>query len=150
MGNGRLRFADEHDLYFLFELANDPDCRKNSFHTDAISFEEHKCWFQSKMNSSESRIFIYLNEAGQAIGQARYDLDKDNAYISYSIDKDHRGQGHGLNVIVLLEEEIRSLAKVHEIHAAVKHSNEASKHIFERLGYHKIIAEKNIDYVKII
>ena len=37
-----LRTADENDMDLLFQWANDPDVRKNSFHSEPISYETHK------------------------------------------------------------------------------------------------------------
>lgn len=148
MGNEYFRNADIHDMDFLFHLVNDEECRKNSFHSNIITYLEHKDWFNKKLSSQNCKLFIYMGENGQKIGQARLDFDRSRAYISYSILKEYRGQGYGKKIIEQLEEELKKYKKINEVYAQVRINNEASKRIFEHLGYQGLKKDNHIDYVK--
>ena len=148
MSGEYLRPAHERDIDFLFELANDPECRKNSFHSDPIPFSDHQRWFQNKLNSSGSIIYIYMSEDGQAMGQIRLDFKDNKATINYSIRKEFRGQGHGKKIIVLVEEELKRYKQINEVIAQVKLSNRASSLIFEKCGFVGTQIEDHTDYIK--
>ena len=44
--DGYLRQADEKDMDLIFQWANEPVVRKNSFTIDMIAYEEHKEWYK--------------------------------------------------------------------------------------------------------
>ena len=129
----KFRKAVEADIKLLFDWANDLDVRQNAINTQLISWEGHQKWFQNRLESSISKIFIFLIDE-QPIGQVRFEFEKNQWLIDYSIDKLYRGKGLGK----LMLKEILSYFKTNEpIIAYVKIENIASAKIFNSLGFKK-------------
>ena len=94
-GAYRLRLAANHDAALLWEWANDPVTRKNSFDPAAISWKTHTVWFTEKLASPNCRIWI-LELAMIPAGQIRYERSgADTAQISFSVAQGFRGKRLG-------------------------------------------------------
>lgn len=144
MSRTNLRDANYSDLELLFEWANDPETRANAFNVDIIPFATHKKWFQDRINSNDTIIYIYCNH-NENIGQIRFDKDNDIAKISYSICPSKRNQGFGFRMITLAEKRFKSEhPEIKTLIGEVKMKNIASKNIFLKLNYN--ICYKN-DYM---
>lgn len=143
-----LRSATLSDLDLVFQWANDTETRKNSFQTTKIPYEEHKKWYQSRLKSKASDIFIcYKNEI--PVGQIRLDYQEKQAYISYSVAKEERGKGYGTALLSLIEEKAKNdIKRVSILCAKVKKDNIASCKKFEKLGYEKGMEQGYILYSK--
>lgn len=129
----KFRKAIEADTKLLFDWANDLDVRQNAINKQLVTWEGHQKWFQNRLESSTSKIFIFLNDE-QPIGQVRFEFEKNQWLIDYSIDKLHRGKGLGK----LMLKEILSYFNTSEpILAYVKIENIASAKIFNSLGFKK-------------
>jgi RimJ/RimL family protein N-acetyltransferase len=90
-----IRLAVLDDVCLLWEWANDPITRVNSFNTEFISWNVHQSWYAKKMLSPESRHWIMELENTPA-GQIRYDrLSADTAQVSFSVARVFRGRGLG-------------------------------------------------------
>ncbi|SFR58533.1 GNAT family N-acetyltransferase [Anaeromicropila populeti] len=140
----KLRKAQESDLMTLFQWVNDKECRKNFFHSEIISLEEHTKWFQKKLADNESSIYI-LCEKEVPVGQIRLDITKNQADISYSIASEFRGKGYGKLILLLVEEEVKKERPEIEILAGkVKFDNIPSQRKFEQMQYEK---SETADYV---
>jgi RimJ/RimL family protein N-acetyltransferase len=127
------RNAIDADVKLLFDWANDFEVRKNAINSQAISWEGHQKWFQSRLNSPTSKIFIFqLNE--DAIGQVRFEFENNVWIIDYSIDKLHRGKGFGK---LMLKEILNHFKTIEPIMAYVKIGNIGSAKIFDYLGFKK-------------
>ena len=132
-----LREATSEDRDLLFEWANDPVVRMNSFHSDPISYEEHKNWFNRIMNDENSLQFIMMEE-DKSIGQIRLTICDDEATIGYSIGIQYRGKGYGHIILELIADEIKnSYPEIRTLNAKVKPDNIASNALFEKAGYEK-------------
>lgn len=136
----KFRKAIEADVKVLFDWANDLDVRQNAINSQLITWEVHEKWFQNRLESSTSKIFIFLIDE-QPIGQVRFELEKNQWLIDYSIDKLYRGKGLGK----LMLKEILSYFKTREpIIAYVKIENIVSAKIFNSLDFvRKEIVEIN-------
>ena len=144
-----LRKAEATDKKIVFRLANDKETRRNSFCVDEIPWEDHTVWYDKLMESEEAMLWLCMDFM-KVVGQVRVQkLASDVGEISYSIDADARGLGYGKQMLLLLEDEIRSEQKklgndnAYWLVAKVKEENVASCHIFETLGYEKISAGEN-------
>lgn len=132
-----LRNAEMDDIEILFCWANNPDVRKNAFHTEVISYEEHKKWFANLMKDPDQYQYILMLH-DQAIGQVRVSLldSSDVAEIDYSIDQKYRGKGYGAVILELLIAEIRSNHKnIVRLIGKVKPGNAVSQSCFEKCGF---------------
>ena len=97
-----LRKAEATDVDLLFEWANDPDVRKNSFHSEMIDYSTHIKWFEKILASNDVLQFILMDE-NTAVGQIRIIIIEDEAEISYSIGLKFRGKGYGKIIVKELE-----------------------------------------------
>jgi UDP-2,4-diacetamido-2,4,6-trideoxy-beta-L-altropyranose hydrolase len=130
-----LRNATVDDMQQYFDWANDELVRQNSINTKIIGWDEHQKWFNNKLNSSSS--FLYLAENKQSrIGQVRFDCENSEATINYSISIDYRGLGLGKEILKQAIEKIsQDCLYIKIIKAKVKISNIASNKILIRLGF---------------
>lgn len=130
----RLRKATMEDLDLIFEWANDPMVRKNSFNSDFIKYEDHVTWYKNSLESKSRMIYILIckeNDEENNIGQVRIDVDGTEAMLSYMIDKKYRGNGYGNIIIDLACSVIKNDMKtIKVIKANVKADNDASKRVF--------------------
>ncbi len=136
------RKVNKDDLNLLFEWVNDPLVRSNSFNTDTIAFEDHKRWFENTLLNEDRIIFILLDE-DIPVGQIRFDIEGDKAYIDYSVSKDMRGKGYGK---VLLDMGVSNLKEIRPeiktVIGLVKPENADSRNCFINSGY----TEKSVCY----
>jgi RimJ/RimL family protein N-acetyltransferase len=143
----RFRKASIRDARLFFNWANDPDVRSNSVNINSILWSNHLIWFESKLSSITSHLFV-MELDSVPIGQVRFDKDNTNNYwIDFSIDKDNRGKGLG---VVLIENGISELKKFDtnlNLYALVKENNIASSNTFKKMNF-QIIDAKLIDNFK--
>jgi len=100
-----LRPVTEADTLVLFDWANDPEVRRNSFNTEPIPLEIHQIWLQNKLR--DPGCVFYIAEVDKIpAGMIRFDMVKNTATISYLLDKDFRGKGIGT---LLLQKGIEAL-----------------------------------------
>lgn len=151
--NNYLRAATKADMDLLFEWANDPQVRKNSFSTKKISYEEHKKWFEDLLKDKKRKQYIYVVD-GKEIGQARVELDKDTAKISYSICAAKRGLGFGgllLRMVCLQAKQ--DFPEILKFIGEVKPENEVSQKVFLGAGFqakkytYEALAEKIVSKI---
>lgn len=130
-----LRGATEKDMDLLYEWANDPDVRNNSFSSDLIMYEDHKKWFRRIM-SDDSVIQYILMDDEVPVGQIRLNVNDSEAEIGYSISASYRGQGYGHIILELAMQEVRTQNPcIRRLVAKVKPDNLASRGLFEKEGY---------------
>lgn len=141
----KLQEVCEKDRDILFEWVNDKQCRKNSFHSEAVSYEEHCRWFSNKLDDRMCHMYIYYCE-DVPIGQIRIDCEAETGCISYFIASEYRGQGHGYNMLQLVEHEMQE--KVKKLIACVKYDNIASQMVFKKNNYTEIKEKGYIRYFK--
>ncbi|MBI3632774.1 MAG: GNAT family N-acetyltransferase [Candidatus Vogelbacteria bacterium] len=134
-----LRRANIGDLQFLFDLRNEPQVRNVSFFTSSIDLSDHKRWFEKKLSSIYSAIYIATLEDGIPIGQVRYDVDAEDksvAEVSIALTSNFTGRGLGNKILrnscLLFFEDF---AGVSSVDALIKKDNIASIKSFEKAGY---------------
>jgi UDP-2,4-diacetamido-2,4,6-trideoxy-beta-L-altropyranose hydrolase len=94
-----LRAASMDDAQLLFDWANDPVARKNSFNPEPISWEEHLSWVQLKIDSAES-LLLLAELDGEPCGYVRYDRAQDGSMLlSFLVSPDFRGLGLASRII---------------------------------------------------
>ncbi len=133
-----LREAVASDVELLYIWANEPMVRKNSFHTEKISYEEHQKWFSGVMTSSECKQYI-LMDGNEAVGQIRVKTESDIGEISYSVKKEKRCLGYGRMMLGLVREKIKKdFPFVKRIQGKVKPENIASQRVFIEEGFSEV------------
>lgn len=126
-----LRPLSQEDALLLFDWANDPEVRHNAFNSEKISWQDHIQWFLGKLATENTRIFVLLSQS-IPVGQIRFDKEKDNWLISYSVSNGNRGKGFGKKIVPLALEQFEP--GTHFI-AKVKPENTASLKVFKANGF---------------
>jgi RimJ/RimL family protein N-acetyltransferase len=126
----KLRKVSGKDKQLLFKWANEEGTRKNALNPKEILWEEHVTWFDAKIKSENTLLYIFEFE-NIPVGQIRYDRKENNIWdMDYSIAKEFRGKGYGKKMVML------SLKKVPGIiRAIVKTENFPSKKVLEQIGF---------------
>ena len=130
------REVTEDDIDVLFEWANDPVTRLNSFSEEKIDYANHIEWVNYKLNCSECVFLIFENAQNQKIGFVRFDKEfKNNWIISINIASFHRGKGYSVELLRRGVSYFISVRGHKLIKAFIKKENIASKKAFERVGF---------------
>ncbi len=132
-----LRNAGQDDCYDLWSWRNHPEVRKWSFSPDRIEYDSHKEWFDKKIQSKQSRIYIAVNKEIGKVGQVRFESNADRqAYINVNLNPAFFGKGFGNRIIKLATEAfMKEKPKIKEIIAEVVSENIVSKKAFQKAGY---------------
>lgn len=144
-----LREVRRADRDILFQWANDPETRRQAFHTEPIPYEDHIAWFEHVM--TDETVHQYLLCRGDVLlGQIRLNTEDGRALISYSVSPENRGKGYGAEMLRLLERRMASapLSGITRLVAQVKYGNIASAKTFEKCGYRKNEMPDYIRYEK--
>jgi len=129
----KLRPTCVDDVAVYFEWVSDEVVRQQSFHSEPILWEDHQRWFKEKL--LQQSCFMFVMEADQLpVGQIRFDIENNIAYIDYSLEKAVRGKHWGA---VLVSQGIELLSNNRNLifQAEVKQENIASAKIFLKLGF---------------
>ena len=123
------------DINDLFNWRNHSDVRKNSFNSDLISWDEHEKWFKSKLQDTESVIYIAYYEKTK-VGSIRFEDKGDAIKVSIMLNPDFLGKGLGSEVIRLGKDRfINEKRPCKPIIAEVKKDNIASIKVFQKAGF---------------
>lgn len=130
-----LREANKDDIGILYQWANEKAVRKNSFHSEPITFQNHVKWFDHMMSDSSILQYIMMEDE-VPVGQIRLSINGDEAEIGYSIAPEYRGKGYGKILLDLLKEEVKkNRTDIKTFVAKVKPDNIASQKVFEKEGF---------------
>jgi len=130
-----LRPASEDDQLLLWQWANDPVARRNSFHNQVIGWESHQAWCVEKLASPDCRIWI-MQIGALPVGQIRYErINRDTAEISLSIARGFRGRHLGTRLLEASGEQALRELGVRLLQGAVRIDNEASRRAFLKAGF---------------
>ncbi len=144
-GNRRyfLKETTEDNAKILFDWANDPVTRSNSFHSEPIRWEEHISWLKGKLSDENCFFYLMYHDEG-ACGTIRIDckeadenIQEPYGVISFSIAPQYRGKGLGHKIISLAEQELKGKKDFMNcvLIGEVKKENEASRKCFEKNNY---------------
>jgi len=133
----RIRLANKGDCEDYFSWVNDPEVRAQSFNSDVISWAEHKKWFAERLNSGSTEMYV-LEANSLPVGQVRFEVSEHEAEINYSLDSIVRGRAWAALFLELAINQFQSRHAL-PIRAKVKHGNDRSKAVFERVGFSKVV-----------
>jgi RimJ/RimL family protein N-acetyltransferase len=148
-----LRRAVDGDCALLFEWANDPLTRANSYTPGSISWQTHCEWFANLLRDPDRWLYLATTPGDTRIGQARFERCGDRAAeVSLSLASGWRGRGIAADVIRLATERAMDDAGLETVHAYVKRANEASRRAFVRAGYaeHGLAERKGCEAVHLV
>lgn len=140
-----LRPAQVNDMLLLFQWANDETVRKNAFHTEKITLEEHSKWFTNLLQDDNQRQYLLISDK-EPVGQIRISLEGYTGIISYSIAPEKRGLGYGKAMIRLLQQQVeKEVPHIKTLVAKVKPSNISSVHCFKQNGFKEVYQQYEFD-----
>ncbi|MGH9340943.1 MAG: GNAT family N-acetyltransferase [Acidobacteriota bacterium] len=131
----KIRSVTGEDCKLLWEWANDPEVRAWAFQTEPIAWEQHLAWFRQKSLDPNRFIYIIMNENDQPIGQVRFEVQCDDAEVSISLEKSHRGRGYGVEGLRLACQSLLHSSSVQRLLAYIKPANAGSLKVFEKAGF---------------
>lgn len=141
-----LRDIDENDINLLYSWANDDVSRKNAFHTEYITFDEHRIWFYKLLRDSNQKQYIFM-KIDKPIGQIRFSIVGNEAEIDYSISPNERGFGYGKIMLELAKEKFHEeYPNVKKIIGRVKVTNLASEKCFKKNDFKEIFRQYEFKY----
>lgn len=130
-----LREVEEKDCKLLWMWRNEKSVRDAALHTAPIKFQEHENWFNKKISSPKTKMFIIMNEQGKPVGQVRFEIRDKNAEVSISIDKTQRKKGYAVRGLLLACKKMFAEHNVRKIIGYIKIENEASLMLFKKAGF---------------
>ncbi len=144
----RLRKANDSDLQITYSWATDKAIRAFSFQQHEITIEEHTNWFQRKIKNCKC-IYLIAEMENQLIGSIRFDINQNEALISYLVSSKFHGQGLGQVLLTkgieyLVNNKITATTKT--IVGFVIPANIPSVKAFERLGFKKFKENTNLKF----
>ena len=133
----KIRKVKAEDCKDLFKWRNDKTTIKMSHNSHEIPWNEHKKWFNATINDSNKLIFICEDSFNYSkIGVVRFDINKDNAFISINLSPIMRGKGKSsLCLNASVNKFIKLFPDVLSIHAEVKKENIVSSKLFIKCGF---------------
>lgn len=128
-----IRMAKISDMQNVFELSNDDSVRQNSIHVEKIEWKNHVEWFKARINNKNEPFYIVEDKNGKFIGQLRFDKKNDEFVVSVSIVPEFRGKGLASEILsaAIKQSNLKNLT------AYIFDYNEASKTVFEKVGFKK-------------
>ena len=131
-----LRKANENDALLIFNLSNERIVRINSINQNPIKLNEHFTWFAEKLIEESCLFFLAFTKSDSFIGQVRFDINQNNAFINISMDKDSRGKHFAAPLIFTSSFRLfKERQEVNTISAYIRPQNIASVKAFVKAGY---------------
>ena len=132
----------EADCELLWEWANDPVTRRNSFDSVPIPLERHKEWCRTKLQDPQCSFWMAITAKLGKIGVVRFDRHDSEAIISVALAPHARGKGYGKKLISSACDRVFALYGVDLVRALVKPTNKASVNAFEGAGFIQHVSTK--------
>jgi RimJ/RimL family protein N-acetyltransferase len=131
----RVRRATADDCRLLWEWANDPGVREAAFNSDTISWARHVEWFEARLRSPDTVIYVMETGERAPVGQVRFDWRAADAVeIDISVAAQWRGHGLGAEGLRLACDAFHRGARA-TIVARIRTENRASVRTFEKAGF---------------
>ena len=132
-----LRPIERDDLDFLQAAINDPAVRRNLTVRWPLNYEQEEEWFEERVVSEDNINLLIVGEDGPAgaIGLGPIDDQNGTAELGIWIRAEDQGQGYGTEASRLLLDHAFDELRLHRIEARVFQGNEASRNLWETLGF---------------
>jgi UDP-2,4-diacetamido-2,4,6-trideoxy-beta-L-altropyranose hydrolase len=131
----KFRRATQEDCCLLWNWANDTATRAASFRSAAISWDEHREWFNKNLANDGSFLLI-AEESRTPIATIRVQKRKSSiGELSITLAPEVRGSGLATHLIRHCEGKAATELGLSELDALIKPENLASRRAFENAGY---------------
>jgi RimJ/RimL family protein N-acetyltransferase len=151
-----LRTVEEDDLDYLQSLVNHPDIRRSTTFTTPINAAQERDWFENRASSDDTvNLLVCVDEeAVGSIGLHHQPPPGDTSEIGVFLDPDHWGNGYATDAARALTDYAFDELGKHRVVARVYDFNDASKRIWEKLGYrheatHQEVVYRNGEYADV-
>jgi UDP-2,4-diacetamido-2,4,6-trideoxy-beta-L-altropyranose hydrolase len=131
----RLRQATPDDARLLFDWANDPVTRANSFSTEPIPWPDHTRWLERRLADDACALYVVEDATGRPVGQVRLDDAGDETVVSVALAADARGRGLGTAAISAAARSAQRNGAPRRVRALIKPENTTSLRAFETAGF---------------
>lgn len=142
-----IKEVDLTDATMMYEWANDPITRSQSFSSNTIELPEHIAWLTRKLENSKNNYYI-IKQQNNPCGIVRFDHDTANLYtIGITIAPEFRGKGLAAKCLKLACETFifqNQFSKLFGINAFIKNENKASILAFEKAGF-KLLGQTSVN-----
>lgn len=143
-----LRPATLDDAQRVFAWRNSEEVRRFSISNREIGWDEHFSWFQGVLENPQRHMFVAERE-GEPVGVFRLDWADGRAEVSIFLAPGMSGQGLGAAILHLgIGWARENLAGVTKLIARIKAQNEASLHLFGKVGFEEAYRVFELDMVK--
>lgn len=136
----KLRTIEEEDLEFLRDGVNHPEVRIHMGNRNPQNMENQQEFFDEVICGDES-VDLLITREGERLGIISLNEEGDEAdriaEIGLWIHPDHHGNGNGTEAVELITSYGFEQLNYHKIYARAHANNEASKSIWEKLGFEK-------------
>jgi predicted dehydrogenase/RimJ/RimL family protein N-acetyltransferase len=138
-----LRAAGVEDAARLLAWRNDPDTRRWSRTSHAITPDEHASWLRRVLADASTQLWVAECD-GRPIAHARVSLQTNGAAeVHVVLAPEARGRGLGAAVLTLAAARALAEPGVSALCAHVKPGHEASLRAFARAGFHVAGADED-------
>lgn len=132
------RMASLDDALLYFNWANDVEVRKNSFHTNPISYEDHVKWFNAKLTSGKCIFYLFSTLEGIPVGQVRIESKPDETVIGISLDQKFRGKALSSKMLNMATIDYFHRHPTEKISAYIKGENTSSYKSFIAANFKEV------------
>jgi UDP-2,4-diacetamido-2,4,6-trideoxy-beta-L-altropyranose hydrolase len=132
----RLRPAGMGDAKIIWTWANDKETRAMSFDSEAIPWDPHVAWLESRLADERGAYWVGTDGSGRPFGQVRFEpLAEGAARVSVSVAPERRGQSIGTFLVWAGARKFFQEKGATSIEALIKKENGASLRLFEKAGF---------------
>ncbi|QNH60820.1 UDP-2,4-diacetamido-2,4,6-trideoxy-beta-L-altropyranose hydrolase [Hymenobacter sediminicola] len=140
-----LRPARPTDSAQLLAWTNDPTVRQHSFNPNPVPQTEHEQWFAARLTDPNSLLMVAEDApTGRPVGLIRFQLEDNQATLSYLLDAAYRGRG--LAPLLLLAGTrlaLQRFSAVQQVLGLVQPNNLASVKAFQRAGFRQLAQQSD-------
>ncbi|WP_132058305.1 GNAT family N-acetyltransferase [Halorussus amylolyticus] len=132
-----LRTVEDEDVEFLRDAINDPDVREGLTTAKPINAEQEREYFEERISSDED-VHLLVCADGEATGSiGLYDIDHRMGHceIGLWLAAEYHGRGYGTEASRLVTDYAFRELRMHRVMARVLAHNDASRRIWEKLGF---------------
>lgn len=130
-----LRNVTEGDCRDLWLWRNSPEARKGSFNSKPVLWGEHKKWFDLKLKSKKTSIYIAEQGVNKA-GVIRFEEKRKLLAVSINLNPTFFGKGLGSKIIKIgTIKSLRERPGIRKVIAEIVSDNIASQKAFKKSGY---------------
>ena len=144
------RIANSCDKDLIYEWANEPIVRENSFQSEIINYKNHCEWFDKTLKNEDVLMLLFYNELQKNIGLVRFQkLNNNEAVISISIDVSERGKGNAQIILLKSVNFYKEFSDKISIIAYIKPTNNSSIKLFKKGGFTEVKSdhEKGLKFI---